>query len=53
MIGNDAKEDIAALSLGIDTYLITDCLLNPDNIDISQYKSGTFKEIMDMVLARL
>ena len=53
MIGNDAREDTVALSLGIDTYLITDCLLNPDNVDISQYKNGTFKEIMDMVLARL
>ncbi len=53
MIGNDAKEDIAAMQLGIDTYLITDCLLNPDNVDIKQYKNGTFKEIMDFVLARL
>ena len=53
MIGNDAREDTVALSLGIDTYLITDCLLNPDNVDINQYKNGPFKEIMDMVLARL
>ena len=53
MIGNDAKEDIAAMQLGIDTYLITDCLLNPDNVDIKQYKNGTFKEIMNLVLARL
>ena len=53
MIGNDAREDTVALSLGIDTYLITDCLLNPDNVDINQYKNGPFKEIMDMILARL
>lgn len=50
MIGNDVREDMIVNKLGIDSFLITDCLLNPDNEDINKYKHGTFKEIMDMVL---
>ena len=53
MIGNDVREDMIVNKLGIDSYLITDCLLNLDNEDINKYKHGTFKEIMDLVLARL
>ena len=53
MVGNDVREDMIINKLGIDSYLITDCLLNLDNEDINKYKHGTFKEIMDLVLARL
>ncbi len=53
MVGNDVREDMIVNQLGIDSYLITDCLLNLDNEDINKYKHGTFKEIMDLVLARL
>ena len=40
MVGNDAKEDGVAKELGIDVFLLTDCLLNKDEIDISKYKNG-------------
>ena len=42
MIGNDVREDMVVNKLGIDSYLITDCLLNLDNEDINKYKHGTF-----------
>jgi len=53
MIGNDVREDMIVNKLGIDSYLITDCLLNPDNEDINKYKHGSFEEIMNLVLNRL
>lgn len=53
MIGNDVREDMIVNKLGIDSYLITDCLLNLDNEDINKYKHGNFEEIMNLVLERL
>ena len=53
MIGNDVREDMCIEKLGVEAYLITDCLLNLDNEDINKYKHGSFKEIMDLVLAKL
>ena len=53
MVGNDVREDMIVNQLGIDSYLITDCLLNLENEDINKYKHGNFKEVMDLVLARL
>ena len=53
MVGNDVREDMIVNKLGIDSYLITDCLLNLDNEDINKYKHGSFEEIMNLVLNRL
>lgn len=40
MVGNDAREDLAAKAVGIDVFLLTDCLINKDEIDISKHKNG-------------
>lgn len=53
MVGNDVREDMIVNKLGIDSYLITDCLLNLDNEDINKYKHGNFEEVMNLVLKRL
>ena len=53
MVGNDVREDMIVNKLGIDSYLITDCLLNLDNEDINKYKHGNFEEVMHLVLNRL
>lgn len=45
MIGNDAVEDTAAEKAGMNVFLLTDCLLNKDGRDISQYTHGTFKDL--------
>lgn len=45
MVGNDAKEDMAAKGLGMDVFLITDCLENSENLDITQYPQGSFSEL--------
>lgn len=44
MVGNDVVEDLAAAELGLDTYLVTDCLINPNNTDISAFARGSFAD---------
>lgn len=47
MVGNDAKEDGAASKAGMDVFLITDCLINEENIDISVFPNGSFDELVE------
>ena len=44
MTGNDVDEDMCASRLGFNTFLITDCLINRKNKDISVYRNGSFKD---------
>ena len=46
MVGNDAVEDIAAEKLGIQVFLLTDCLINKKGADISAYPQGTFADLL-------
>ena len=46
MVGNDADEDMVAAQLGMDVFLLTDCLINKGNHDISQYPNGSFPELL-------
>ena len=34
MVGNDVSEDMVASKLGLKVFLLTDCLINKDNVDI-------------------
>jgi FMN phosphatase YigB (HAD superfamily) len=49
MVGNDVGEDMVARKLGIRVFLLTDCLINKKNEDISQYPHGSFPELMDFI----
>ena len=49
MVGNDAEEDMVAEMLGMHVFLLTDCLLNRKNIDISRYPSGSFAELLEYI----
>lgn len=51
MIGNDAVEDVAAMQCGMQVFLITDCLLNKGNADISAVPQGGFDEAIAFVKA--
>jgi len=42
MVGNDVKEDMAAETLGVRCFLLTDCLINPDHADVSRWEHGGF-----------
>lgn len=46
MVGNDAVEDMAAQKLGMQVFLLTDCLINKDGRDLSGYPKGSFPELM-------
>lgn len=45
MVGNDVEEDMIASSLGMQVFLLTDCLINKKDRDISVYPSGSFAEL--------
>ena len=49
MVGNDVNEDMVARELGMKVFLLTDCILNKDNKDISQYPCGSFPELLDYI----
>lgn len=49
MVGNDATEDMIAQNLGIQVFLLTDCLINKDNADITQWHHGSFTELMNFI----
>ena len=49
MVGNDALEDMIAETLGCKVFLLTDCLINKENKDISIYPNGSFKELVEFI----
>ena len=51
MVGNDVAEDMIARQLGMKVYLLTDCLLNKNNEDISSYPNGDLSGLLDYIEA--
>lgn len=49
MVGNDVQEDMVARSLGMQVFLLTDCVINRDGSDISQFPHGGFNELLDYI----
>ncbi len=45
MVGNDVSEDMIAEGLGMKVFLLTDCMINKENKDISAYPHGGFEEL--------
>lgn len=45
MVGNDVDEDMVAQKLGINVFLLTDCIINKNNTDISIYPNSSFDEL--------
>ena len=45
MVGNDVSEDMIANTLGFNVFLLTDCMINKENKDISIYPNGGFDEL--------
>lgn len=42
MVGNDATEDLAARELGIEVFLLTDCLINKRGVDLAPIPHGDY-----------
>ena len=49
MVGNDVCEDMIASTLGMNVFLLTDCLINKNNEDISVYPHGNFDELENYI----
>ena len=46
MVGNDVTEDMVAQTLGMQVFLLTDCMINKHGKDISAYPQGSFDELL-------
>lgn len=53
MVGNDATEDMVAEKVGMDVFLLTDCLLNREEKDITKYPQGSFEELIAYVTDKI
>ena len=49
MVGNNVSEDMVAEQLGMNVFLLTDCLINKENKDISAYPQGDFTALIDYI----
>jgi len=46
MVGNDVSDDMPARDVGWNVFLVTDCLINRKNVDISQYPNGDWNDLL-------
>jgi len=53
MVGNDVDEDMIVREIGMEVFLLTDCLLNRHGTDIAQFPSGGFDELIAFLKKRL
>lgn len=51
MVGNDVTEDMAAAKAGMKVFLLTDCIINKENKDISIYPHGDFDALKEYIAA--
>jgi Predicted hydrolase (HAD superfamily) len=49
MIGNDVLEDMCTAELGMDTFLLTDCLICPEDLNIDHLKQGNYQDLYQMI----
>ena len=51
MVGNDVQEDMMARDLGLSVFLLTPCLIDRKNTDITQYPHGDFGQLLEYIRA--
>ena len=49
MVGNNVTEDMVARQIGMQVFLLTDCLINKDRMDINQYPRGSFEQLLNYI----
>lgn len=49
MVGNDTSDDLAAEKIGMKTFILTDCLINRENIDVSNYNNGNMSTLIEYI----
>ena len=53
MVGNDAREDMVAETLGMQVFLLTDCLLHAEGKDLTRWNRGGFGELKEFLAQNL
>ncbi len=53
MVGNDVEEDMVAETLGFGVFLLTDCLINKKNRDITRYPHGNIDALTAFLRAHI
>ncbi len=51
MVGNDVGDDMIVEALGMKVFLLTDCLINKDGVDINRYPHGDFESLYAFINA--
>ena len=49
MIGNDVGDDMVAAELGMQVFLVTDCLINRKDRDISDFRHGDMNALWEFI----
>ena len=49
MIGNDTRDDFAAHALDIPVFILTECMINTENVDLTPYPHGNFDELISYI----
>ncbi len=49
MVGNDVEDDMVAREVGMQVFLLTDCLINAKEKDISVYPHGDFDALTEFI----
>ena len=49
MVGNDVGEDMVVEALGMQAFLLTDCLINTQKKDITAYLHGSFEQLLSIL----
>lgn len=49
MVGNDVAEDMVASTVGMQVFLLTDCLINRRGADISRFPQGGFQALLRQI----
>ena len=50
MAGNNPSEDMVAGILGAETFLVTDCLENEADVDVSAFRNGTLAQLEEYLM---
>ena len=53
MVGNDVCEDMVAAQLGMEAFLMTDCVINPEGVPVELWPHGGFATLLDYLKENL
>ena len=49
MVGNDTSDDLSASAAGMDVFILTDCLINKDGVNLESVPHGDFDVLFEYI----